>query len=254
MPAPVSGGAGSYPAVTMATTESYQKMPLSGAANFTAEPQELPLQQTSMPSMQLSLLTNDHPPPPIRTQYAYVHGTSAPPPPQLSLPTAADSSLSVPRYVDNNPRPSKSPRHANHQSVHSSGSISNNDGANEYRYGPPYAGVNNHNTSTEISPPQQQGQTPYGGGAPQEPPPQLSASSAAHAPPPRDYFPSATSWTTTAGEAPVPTYSTGDSRPYAMPDQYKTAPGAKSEQAPVAGYATGRASFDGMNHYSWNTT
>ena len=253
MPAPVSGATGTYPATTMAA-EAYQKIPLSGAASFTAEPQELPLHPTSMPSKQLSLLTNDHPQPPIRTQYAYVHGTSAPPPPQLSLPTVADSGLSVPRYVDNNPRPAKSPRHANHQSVHSSGSISNTDASNEYRYGPPYAGVNNHNSSTDISP-QQPSQAPYGG-APQDSQPQLSASSASHAPPApaRDYFPSAASWTTTAGEAPVPTYSTGDSRPYAIPDHYKTGPGGKSEQASVAGYAAGRGSFDGMSHYSWNAT
>lgn len=247
MPIPATG-TGSYPSTTIAA-EPYPKMSLSGAGNFTAEPQEMPLQQTSMPSVQLSLAANDQQQPPIRTQYAYVHGTTAPP--QLTLPATADSSLSVPRYVDSNPRPSKSPRHANHQTVHSSGSITNNDASNEYRYGPPYVGVNSN--STEMSPQAQSQAAAYGPGtgsqeAGSNPP---SATAAAH--PPRDYFPSATSWTSTAGETSTPTYANGEPRPYAFPDQYKSGPGVKGDPPPHA-YPGPRGSFDAMNHYSWSAT
>jgi hypothetical protein len=244
MPVPASG-TGAYPTTTIAA-EPFPKMSLSGAGNFTAEPQEIPLQQTSMPPVHLSLAAHDQPPAPIRTQYAYVSGSSAPPP-QLSLPTAGDSSLSVPRYVDSNPRAAKSPRHASHQSVHSAGSISNNDTSNEYRYGPPYVGVNNN--SSDMSPPQQ-GQSGFGSGAPDTQASTQSGSTTA--PPPRDYFPPTTSWTSTAGDSNVPAYSNGESRPYAFPDHYKTGSSAKPETAASQGYTAPRGSFDTMHHYSWN--
>lgn len=214
----------SYPPSSM-PAESYPKMPLSGAPNFTTEPQEMPL-QTSMPSVQLSLVASE-PQPPMRAQYAYVQGTSAPS--QLSVTTtAADHNLSVPRYVDNNPRPLKSPRHSGHQSVHSTSSITNND-ASEYRYGSSY----NHNQS-EMS------------------------NSAGHTqpPPPRDYYPPTTSWTTTAGEpnASVQTYHNPESRPYAYPDhQYKTGhpmpPPLKTDHSqPQTSYG------NTLSHYAWSPT
>lgn len=222
-------------------------MPLSGAQTFSSEPQDLSL-QTSMPSMQLSLATNDQQSAPIRTQYAYIHGTSAPS--QVSVPTTSDNNLSVPRYVDNNPRPSKSPRHASHQSIHSSSSIANNDGPGEYRYGPPYGGVGSN--STEISP--QQSQPPSYGGAASEGNMSNPTSATGPAPPPRDYYPSPNSWTTTAGEANTSTYANGEHRAYAFHDQYKSSSGPKGEhQSPPQPYPAQRGGFDAMNHYSWST-
>lgn len=178
MPLPPSS-AGTYPTTSIAS-ESYPKMPVSGSPHYTAEPQEMPLQQTSsMPSVQLSLVSNDPQPSNIRTQYAYVQGTSAPPP-QLSLPTTGDSSgLSVPRYVDN-ARPAKSPRHANHDSVHSAASLgTSNDTPGEYRYGPtPYLGVSG--TSEMGSHPHQ---PPHGAQhSPAQPPTQQQQGRPPHAP------------------------------------------------------------------------
>ncbi|CAK7209173.1 hypothetical protein SCUCBS95973_000361 [Sporothrix curviconia] len=150
MPMPPAS-AGGYPTTSMAN-EPYPKMPVSGSPHYTAEPQEMPMQQnSSMPSVQLSLVANEHQQPNIRTQYAYVQGTSAPAP-QMSLPTTDNASgLSVPRYVDSNARPAKSPRHGNHDSVHSATSLgTSNDTPGEYRYGPtPYLGVGG---ASELSP------------------------------------------------------------------------------------------------------
>ncbi|KAL2151857.1 hypothetical protein VTH82DRAFT_5041 [Thermothelomyces myriococcoides] len=157
---PHTPGSATYPTSTM-PPDPYPKMPLSGAPTFTAEPQEMPMQPSSMgPSVQLPLSASHDPhqhqgqhhphphaqqqqptQPPIRTQFATY--TSAPSN-HLSLSsttgsgstTSPDSSLAVPRYIgDTNPRPTKSPRHASHQSVTSS--ISNETASGEYRYGPP---------------------------------------------------------------------------------------------------------------------
>ncbi|OTA61273.1 NDT80/PhoG like DNA-binding family protein [Hypoxylon sp. EC38] len=225
----------SYPPASI-PADSYQKMPLSGTSNFTQEPQEMPM-QTSMPSMQLSLAATEQQPPAIRTQYAYVQGTSAPP--QLSVTTTSMGSssdhgnLSVPRYVDSNPRPTKSPRHASHQSVSSS-----SNETSEYRYGPSgYVPVNSNSNELNSA-------STYSGHSQQQQQPQSQQ------PPPRDYYPPTTSWTTTAGEpssAPVHSYHTSggagsdSSRPYAFP--------GKSEHPPPPGsYAST------LNHYSWSPT
>jgi len=236
---PHNPGSASYPTTSMAA-EPYPKMPLSGAPNFTAEPQDI--QQTSMPSVQLSLAAQDQQTPPIRTQYAtYVQGSSAPP--LVSLSTTSDNSLNVPRYVDNNPRPSKSPRTAGHQSVHSTSSISNDTASNEYRYGAPY-GVSS--SSTEISP-QSQHPPPAAYGTPSQEGGSAPSSAQTNAPPPRDYFPPSQSWTTTAGEAPAPSvsYTNGNDRPYAFPSG-KTEPHSQ-QPAPPHSQAYG-------NHYTWNAT
>ena len=91
--------------------------------------------------------------PPVRTQYGYVTGSSAPPP--LSVSTTAlsnpDHSL-IPRYVDPSPRPNKSPRHASHSSIPSTSSITNNESTSEYRYGPPGGYVSVNNSSSEVPP------------------------------------------------------------------------------------------------------
>ncbi|KAG7288866.1 hypothetical protein NEMBOFW57_005225 [Staphylotrichum longicolle] len=223
-------------------------MPLSGAPAFTAEPQEMPMQPTSMgPSVQLPLSASHDPhhqhhphhhqtqqqQPPIRTQFATY--TSAPPHHlSLSAPTgtaSADNSLAVPRYIgDTNPRPSKSPRHASHQSITSS--ISNDTASGEYRYGrrrptrPPAAARapaatrrrrRRRRQPAERTPVPPAPARPHRGagrtagrvragrhGAASAAAAQSAAAAAGAAggqAPPRDYFPSSQGWTTTAGEA-----------------------------------------------------
>jgi len=260
---PHNPGSATYPTASMAP-EPYPKMPLSGTPSFTAEPQEMPIQQTSMPSVQLSLVSQDHQQPPIRTQFAtYVQGTSAPP--HLSLSTTSDNSLNVPRYVDSNPRPSKSPRHASHQSVASS--ISNETASGEYRYGPPTSAY----STSEMSPHSQHPPTsaqgapaPYGTPSQDNNTSAPTSATAPNAPPPRDYFPSSQTWTTTAGESSAPTYANGGSdRPYAFPSgkpgethqpshsqshsHPPPAPGPHSSGAPGGVYG-------GVGHYAWNAT
>ncbi|KAB5563364.1 NDT80/PhoG like DNA-binding family protein [Coniochaeta sp. 2T2.1] len=271
---PSSGPA--YPASSL-PADPYHKVPLSGAPSYSTEPQDMPL-QTTMPSVQLTLAAQDQhqQQPPIRTQYAtYVQGSSAPAP-QLSLSTTADSSLSVPRYMDHaSNRPIKSPRHASHQSVHSTGSsVPSDPTSSEYRYGPgAYGGVSS--TPTEISP---QGTHPApgsygaasGGAAQQQQQHQQESGSAPSsattaAPPPRDYFPSAQSWTTTAGEAPSSSvsYTNGEHNRYAYPYQEKSGGGhAKTDtphhhQGQHQHQQQGQAAqqgYGGQVHYQWNTT
>lgn len=301
MPAPV--GAGGYPPTTL-SAEPYPKLPLSGAPSYTAEPQDM-LQTTSMaPPVQLSLVPSStpgddqqhqqHQPPAIRTQYAYV---PAPPPTASTggagsaqssashlgplssgsatspaLPTHgsdnSSTSLGVPRYVVDSGVPPrgpgvKSPRgtvggHSGHSSVHSTGSsVPTAEQSPEYRYGPP---------SYASAPPSAVPATESSTNA--------ASATASGGPTPRDYFPQNT-WTTTAGEAPAPTvaYTNGtsaastDGRPYGFPDQYKTGPGLASIKnephshhtnttAPGQGVfaAAPRNSFDAINHYQWGAT
>lgn len=181
---------------------------------------------------------NEQQQPAIRTQYAYVQSTTAPP--QLSVPATAmssgsDHSLSIPRYVDNNARPTKSPRHGAHQSVHSAGSLTTND-ASEYRYGTSYVGVN-HNTHNNMTP------SAYSAG---------DNGSAGHAQPPsREYYPPATSWASEPSST-VHAYHNADNRSYTYSDQYKTGhamPPLKTEQSHA------QASYGGsLNHYNWSPT
>lgn len=238
---PVSGPS-NYSSTTIGS-EPYAKVPLSGGNNYTAEPQEMPL-QTSMPSVQLSLASSDSQPA-IRTQYAYAPSTTAPPP-QLSIPSqGGDNSLSVPRYVDSNPRPSKSPRHANHGSVHSAGSLSNNDSAGEYRYANSYHDVALNNSNTNSSG-------------------EMTSSYATepNPPPPRDYYPPSNTWTSTAG-GPNSTvsYTTGEARTYTYPEPYKggSTTGSAAPPPPPSRVNTTPAATNapvygsGLNHYSWST-
>ncbi|RCI07449.1 hypothetical protein L249_4548 [Ophiocordyceps polyrhachis-furcata BCC 54312] len=141
------------------------------------------------------------------------------------------SAFSMPRYVDSNPRPSKSPR----QSVHSSGSLAAaTDSSSEYRYGP-------------------YGRTATADGA-------SSSSSQSTYPPP-------SSWTTATATATATTTTTttassdsnlayADPRPYSFAHEpYKTVmPPLKSEAGGGSLYPPGsRGSFDSMNNYSWST-
>ncbi|KAI2633908.1 hypothetical protein GGS21DRAFT_118759 [Xylaria nigripes] len=243
-----SSATASYPPATL-PADPYQKIPVSGPTGYSHESPELPL-QTSMPSMQLSLAASDQQPPPIR-QYAYP-GTSAPS--QMSIPTpvlgssggAADhSALSVPRYVDPNPRPSKSPRHGSHQSIPSTSSLTN-DAQSEYRYGPPQ-------TTTYENP----GSTYGTSGADGASSSSSAGAGSSHAPP-RDYYPPASSWTSTAGESTSSTvhaYHSGaaasESRPYSYGDHYKTGHSISVKSEHPSAPATYAST---MNNYSWSST
>ena len=255
---PHTPGSATYPTSTL-PPDPYPKMPLSGAPTFTAEPQEMPMQPSSMgPSVQLPLSASHDPhhqhhphhhqpqqqQPPIRTQFATY--TSAPPHHlSLSAPTGTaspDNSLAVPRYIgDTNPRPSKSPRHASHQSITSS--ISNDTAPGEYRYGPapthhhqgggagtgsggyPAGGdvVSPQSGHPSLPPPPgPQSQVGQQGGYAQDSTggaggaqPTGPAGAAGGQAPPRDYFPSSQGWTTTAGEAGAA--AAGGDRPYGYP-------------------------------------
>lgn len=287
-----ASNAPNYPSTTVSTYASdYQKLPdyrelphAMSNSEYTAEPSEMPPHlPTTMPSVRLSmpvLTTSPGPPemPPIRTQYASYVGTSAAGPSLSSASATAGggTSLSVPRYVDDsNPRPTKSPRHPSHPSIHgsissteSAGTTTNNNNANtEYRYGAPSAGGGGGGAYGSISSASADNISPtttHGGhhgqhhhSYPPHPSSQhessssTTATSSAHQPP-RDYYPSAASWTTTAGGEPsAPSYTNGDHRasyPYAA-DQYKTA-GVKSDpHAPPAPVYPGQ-----LNHYSWSTS
>ncbi|KAH6636951.1 hypothetical protein F5144DRAFT_201881 [Chaetomium tenue] len=284
---PHTPGSATYPASTI-PADPYPKMPLSGAQTFTAEPQEMPMQPTSMgPSVQLPLSAShdphqhqhhqhphqQQPQPPIRTQFATY--TSAPPH-HLSLSsttgtTSPDNSLAVPRYIgDTNPRPSKSPRHASHQSVTSS--ISNETASGEYRYGPPPpqtqgGGYPAPETSPQSQhpalppPPQigagQQGAYAQDGGASQS----AAAGPGGQAPPPRDYFPTSQGWTTTAGGSGDAAGGPGQGveRPYGYPTATAGSGasghhhGVKAETHPHAGAGAAQAAPQGGYGYAWNT-
>jgi hypothetical protein len=285
---PHTPGSATYPTSTIAP-DPYPKMPLSGAQTFTAEPQEMPMQPTSMgPSVQLPLSAShdphqhqhqhhqhahqQQPQPPIRTQFATY--TSAPPH-HLSLSsttgtTSPDNSLAVPRYIgDTNPRPSKSPRHASHQSVTSS--ISNETASGEYRYGPPPQTQGGGYPAPETSPqsqhpalpppPQigggQQGAYSQDGGASQP----AGAGPGGQAPPPRDYFPTSQGWTTTAGGGGDAAGGPGQGveRPYGYPTAAGGSGasghhhGVKAESHPHAGAGAAQTAPQGGYGYAWNT-
>lgn len=239
-----------YPPSSLAA-DPYAKIPLSGGPGYSAEPQELPL-QSSMPSVQLSMASQDHSQPPIRTQYAsYVQGTSAPP--QMSLSTTTgENSLGVPRYMDNGSgRPSKSPRVGAHQSVHSSSSLATDPSSSDYRYGQSYG------TPSEISQQTQHAPSSYGNPATQDtgsaPP-----SSTAAAPPPRDYFPPSQSWTTTAGEpaAPSVSYTNGSDQhrgPYPAYSAHSHS-GTHTKQEPSSQHGQPSHAGGYQSQYSWSTT
>ncbi|KAI1342021.1 NDT80/PhoG like DNA-binding family protein [Xylariaceae sp. FL0016] len=243
-----SSATASYPPSSI-PADPYSKMPVSGSSNYTQEPQEMSM-QTSMPPVPLSMAASEQPPP-IRTQYAYVPQSSAPPQLSLTTTSAHDNSLSVPRYVDSNPRPSKSPRHGSHQSVPSTSSLTNDASSSEYRYGPPSSATYGVPSSTAE---QINSASTYGSSESTAAAASGANHSASH-PPPRDYYPPSSSWTTTAGESSaVHAYHNGapasESRPYGFPDHYKTGHSLpKSEHPPAPGsYAST------LNHYSWSPT
>jgi hypothetical protein len=127
---PVSGA--SYPPSSLAS--DYPKLPSAGYDH-------------DMSATPTSALPVDAAAAAHSMRYAYATQPGGPAP----LATS-DAALSVPRYVDSNPRPTKSPRTmAAHDSVHSAGAVSN-DSPSEYRY-------------TSSYPPPMGGSAPGGGGA-----------------------------------------------------------------------------------------
>lgn len=222
--------------------DSYPKLPLSGAAGFAGEAQELPLQTSMAPSVPLPL-AGEQPPSSLRSQYTYT-ASSAPQMPGSSVSMGAGDAgaFSMPRYVDGNPRPSKSPRQSGHQSVHSAGSIANTDASSDYRYGP-------YRTSNA------------GASDASHAPSYTSESSASTNPPGRDYYPSSSTWTSTAAEPSSSlAYAGADARSsYSYSHEpYKSGapsiPPLKHEAATSSGVYGGgpRGSFDTMNNYSWS--
>lgn len=227
---------GQYPAATL-SADPYSKGSLSGSSNFTTEPAEIPLAH-SMTPLTLGIGSGDQQQP--RSQYAYNQTTATPrqiPNHGHSL-SGGEQGIGISRYGDS-VRPSKSPRTAEHQTLHNIGSVANPEAHSDYRYGS-YGSINAA-SDTQAS--------GYGNEAP------TAATGSS-----RDYYPSSNTWTTTAGEASASlTYSAGDGRSYAYQEPYKGGPPATqvkteaSSQAPSAGYNTaGRAPFvDALNNYSW---
>ncbi|ROT43189.1 NDT80/PhoG like DNA-binding family protein [Sodiomyces alkalinus F11] len=231
-----------YPPTTM-PGEHYPKAPISSAPVFGADSQDIPLSAGGAP-VQVPMASNEAPrqPQPVaRTSYSYAQSTTGPPP--LSLSTTTDAAASIPRYVDTNPRPTKSPRHGSHPSINSTSSMGNNDGSSEYRYSSSYPPVN-QNTS-EMPVPN------YGTDAP----------SGTNPTPPREYYAPATGWTTSAGEPTSTMAYANESRSYTSPGQYKSSTAVAPAKSEPLGATTGpsavyngpqRGSFDAMNHYSWH--
>lgn len=222
----------------------YSKVPISGGGNFSAEPQELPLQTSMPPSVPLSLISEEQHQQPMRPQYTYVPSSTAPR--QMPMATAAhggaDGASNVPRYVDDG-RPAKTPRSASHQTLPSSGSMANSETPSDYRYGS-YGQVNSG--GSDVLAPH------YGAEA-----------SAPHAAGQRDVYPPPHGWrpTTTEHNPSVP-FAGSDARAYGSSyDQYKSRPGepqTKGEQGQPGQpepYSGGhRGSFDAMNNYSWGNS
>ncbi|PNY27208.1 Transcription factor vib-1 [Tolypocladium capitatum] len=224
---------GPYPSTSIGG-DSYSKLPLSGAPGFSSEPQELPLQTSMAPSVPLPLTASEQSQPSLRSQYSYT--TSAP---QLSGGNVTigggDNAFGMPRYIDGNPRPSKSPRQSGHHSVHSSGSITNTDASSDYRYGSYRASNTGASDSSQA-------------------PSYTSESSAATSAPSRDYYPSSNSWTTSAAEpSPSLAYAGTDARSYTFSQEpYK---GASSAIPPLKHEYSGapRSTFvDTISNYSWS--
>ncbi|KAG5996204.1 hypothetical protein E4U54_002640 [Claviceps lovelessii] len=196
-------------------SDSYSKLPLSGSSGFTNEPQELPLHTSMASSVPLPLSSSEHGQSGLRSQYNYTT-TSTPQISGSSVSLGSDNAFSMPRYMDGNPRPSKSPRHQSHPSVHSSSSIQQGEGS-DYRYGS-FRGISSG--VGDVSP----------GG---------------HPPAGRDYYPSASTWTTTAGESSSSlSYASHDAR------SYPGVPPLKQDSTPSYN-SSARGSFDSMNNYSW---
>jgi hypothetical protein len=217
---PVSGPP-SYPPSTLASDSPYPKLPLSGNAGYSNEPHDMSLQG----QMPLPIASNDGGHSSIRAQYAY-----APPSGPAPLATS-DAALSVPRYVDNNPRPTKSPRNLTHDSVHSASAVSN-DSPSEYRYSsyPPISagGAGEHGSHGTGGHGSHGPQTPYGAEA-------TGPQSAVQTP--REYYPSHSStWGTSASSESPSTLAPYPGHPHPHPHHE-----GRSYTFPNAGYKAAAA-------------
>ena len=155
--------------------------------------------------------------------------------------SGGDQGVGLPRFSDTT-RAMKSPRTAGQQSIHGSGALGGHETQSDYRYNT-YASIpgdaQNANYGTE---------PPTPGAAPH-----------------RDYYPSASTWTTTTGDtAPTAAYAAGDTRPYAFPqDSYKPGPASTgtvktelggTQQFSNAYHGAPRGAFvDALNNYSWGS-
>ncbi|PHH49588.1 Transcription factor vib-1 [Ceratocystis fimbriata CBS 114723] len=219
-----------YPPTTV-SGDSYPKVTLPGTSGFHSDSQDIALQTpvssvSSIPPVQLSLASQEQGAP-IRTQYAYAPSTTGTS--QLSAAAVADSSLSVPRYVDGNPRPSKSPRNS-----YPSGSITTpSEHASEYRYGSSYHDITlNTNTGDFNS----------------------GDSSTPNSAPSRDYYPPASTWTSSSeSSAPSSAYAS-DGRSYSF-DAYKTGSATVPPPPPAKGPvpSSTAAPLYSSSNYSWNS-
>jgi hypothetical protein len=231
-----SSSPGQY-AATSLPTDPYGKGPLTGASNFSNESSDMSMPH-SMGSMPMGVVASDQQHA-AKSPYSYTQSSTTPRqvPSHAHSLSGGEQPMGMPRYSDS-ARAIKSPRTTGQQSIH--GSVSGQEPPSDYRYGS-YASIG---AAGDVQPPT------YGN----EPPVTTNA-------PSRDYYPSVSTWTTTAGEnTPSSSYTAGDSRPYSYPqDSYKPGqtPSAtiKTEigAQPAGNYnSTPRGSFvDALHNYSW---
>jgi hypothetical protein len=236
-----SSSPGQYPTASL-PTDPYGKGPLTGNSNFSNESSEIPLPH-SMGSLPLGVVSSDQQHA-AKSPYTYGHSNATPRQVHSHAHSLSggEQGLGMNRFADS-ARAMKSPRTAGQQSIHGPAGVGSQEAQSDYRYGS-YASMG---TGSDV-------QTPNYA---TDPPTTSTA-------PPRDYYPSASTWTTTSGEtAPATSYTAGDSRPYAFPqDSYKPGqtPSAtvKTElgaaQPPNSYSSTPRGSFvDALNNYSWGS-
>lgn len=208
-----------YPSTTLGP-DSYPKL----TTGFATETTEMPL-PTTVP---LPLPGVDAASSSLRSHYSY--GSS-------------DGGFSMPRYVDSNPRPSKSPRQSSHQSVHSTGSLTaTTDSSGEYRYGP-YREAGSSSQSA-YPPPSSWATTTT---------PSTSSSGTAAA------TPTTTTSSSSSSDQAASGLAYADARSYSSfaHEPYKNSGGVPPLKVNEPGggsvYGGGsRGSFDSMNNYSWS--
>lgn len=233
---------GQYPTASL-PADPYGKGPLTGGSSFSNESSEIPLAQ-SMGSLPMGVVGSDQQ---QAAKSPYTYGHSSATPRQVhshahSL-SGGEQGLGLTRFADS-ARAMKSPRTAGQQSIHGSSGVGGQEPHPDYRYGS-YASIG---AASDVQTPNYATEPPSTSTAPQ-----------------RDYYPSASTWTTTAGEPTTATsYTAGNARPYAFSqDSYKSGqpPTAtvKTElgtaQSSGAYSSTPRGSFvDPMNNYSWGSS
>ncbi|KAL5611617.1 uncharacterized protein BROUX77_001773 [Berkeleyomyces rouxiae] len=215
-----------YPPTSM-SGDSYSKVPISGGPGFHADTHEIPLQTpvssvSSVPPVQMPLSSHDTGSS-IRTQYAYAPSTATSS--QIPASATTENALSVPRYIDSNPRPTKSPRN---NSYPSASMPTPSESAPEYRYASYHDIALNTNTGD------------FNAGD----------SSTPNSAPPRDYYPPASTWTS-SGESSAPSSAyASDGRSYSF-DAYKTSSSA-APPPPTKSHVPSTGAPLYSSNYSWN--